>query len=89
MTWGTYAEVAEVLDSASMAGEEEGAHASHASRHTHSSFVHVPRHRSLQGAATYVVDTQEPPTVVASTQDSEDTSSQGELGVVGSHSRGP
>jgi len=87
-TWGTYAEVAEVLDSVSMA-DEEGARASQASRHIHSSFVHVPPHHSLQGAAACAVDIQEPPTVVASTQDSEGTSSQGEFGVVGPRSRGP
>ena len=88
-TWGN-AEVAEVLDSASMAGGEEGAHASQASRHIHSSSVHhVPRHHSLQGAVACAVDTQELPTVVASTQDSEGTSSQGVFGVVGSHSRAP
>ena len=89
MTWGTYAEVVGVLDSASMAGEEEGVRASQPSRHIHSSFARVPRHHSPQGAAACAADTREHLTAVASMQDSEDTSSQGVFGVVGPRSRGP
>jgi len=84
-----HVEAAEVLDLASTVGEEEGARASHPSHRIRSSSVHVPCHRCPQGAAACAVDTQELPTVVASSQDSEDTSFQGDLGVEGPRSPGP
>jgi len=88
-TWGTDAETAEVPDQASTAGGEEGVRASQASHRIHLSSVHVLCHCSLQDVAACVVDTQEPLSVVASTQDLEDTSFQGGLGVEGPRSQVP
>lgn len=75
--------VAAVLERVSTVGEEEDAHASHASHHTRSSSAHVPPHRSLQGVAACEVDTQELLTVVASSPGLVGTSFQGDLGVEG------
>lgn len=89
VTWGTHGEAVEVLDLASTAGEGEGARASLASHRIRSSSDHVLHHRSLQGAVAYAADIQELPAAVASLQDSEGTSFQGDFGVEGSRSRGP
>jgi len=82
-TLDTNAEVVEVLDQASMAGEAEvGARASRASHRIRSSSAPVPPHRSpLQGAAACAVDNLALPAVVASSQGSEDTSFRDELDV--------
>ena len=92
-TWGTRVDVAAAPEQASTTGEGEevvvGVRAFQASHRTRSSSVHVLRHRSLQGAAAYAVDTQGSPTVIASSLGLAGTSFRGVLGVEGPCLRGP